>query len=210
LSWAVRVYYFSLLSQFRDLLRSVLLLVEAGHIPAVFIVARSLFELGAHSYYVKKHVTQFLDAGDLPAAWNFLYDVNLGNRYMREQFGSKGNCAFPEPPNIGKVMGCFNEYFTFARDEKPAATIYSSLSEFSHPNCSAFMHHFEWSEDSSSTTKVTFGPPSPEMLALALPNVSIALVALLHCGVDLLIRVGDTQVIPHLRVAIDEVLSLQR
>ena len=200
--WAVRVYCFSVLSHFKELLRSVLLLVEVGHIPAAFIVSRSLFEIGAQAYYVKKHVDQYLNSGDLVAAWQFLFEINLGSRYMREEHGGKAEEAFPEPRDIAKVMRCFDEYFNIGE----AATTYSFLSEFSHPNSAAFMHYFDWKADSSGETKITFVPPSSEKLAMALPAVAIALAALLHCGMDLLNRIGDTKVAARLDVALTKLI----
>src|SRR5690242_20724232 len=54
--WSLRVYAYSILSQFREMLRSTLMLQEAGQVPAVFLCCRALFEMAAHAYYVKKHV----------------------------------------------------------------------------------------------------------------------------------------------------------
>lgn len=108
--WAVKVYFYSVLCQFRELLRATLLLVDADHISAVFFGCRGLFELAAHSYYVKKHVLQHMKNNDLQAAWQFLFEVNLGSRDVHEdQKAQGGEQDYPEGPHIAKVMACFNE-----------------------------------------------------------------------------------------------------
>jgi hypothetical protein len=129
-----------------------------------------------------------MKADDAEAAWTFLLEVNMGSRYMREQYGSaeNGECPeIPEPPHIAKVINCFNEFLRVCGNEKQASATYSSLSVFSHPNCSAFMHHFDWAADSPENAKVTFAPPSLETLVLALLAVAIALVAFLQSGTSL-------------------------
>ena len=85
MSWAIRVYFYSALRQFRDLLRATLLLVDRDLISAVFFCCRGLFELAAHAYYVKKHILQHRKANDLKSAWEFLFEINLGSRDMREK-----------------------------------------------------------------------------------------------------------------------------
>lgn len=96
-NWSIRMYCSCLLAHFREMLRSLLLLTRESHIPAVFAVSRCLFEMGAQGYYVGKHVLQYLRAGDLQAAWDFLLEINMGSRYMREEYGGKLGAPFPEP-----------------------------------------------------------------------------------------------------------------
>jgi hypothetical protein len=83
--WSLRVYAYSILSQFREMLRSTLMLQDAGQVPAVFLCCRALFEMAAHAYYVKKHAFQHLDKKDYQAAWDFMIGVNQGSCYMRER-----------------------------------------------------------------------------------------------------------------------------
>jgi hypothetical protein len=64
---AIRFYCYSVLSHFREVIRSFLFLGDNGYIPAGFVILRCLVELGAQAYYVHKHVIQFLAAGEL---WN--------------------------------------------------------------------------------------------------------------------------------------------
>lgn len=45
--WTIRVYAYSILSQFREMLRSALHLYDADHIPAVFLCARAMWEMDA-------------------------------------------------------------------------------------------------------------------------------------------------------------------
>jgi hypothetical protein len=52
LDWGVKLYCFSLLSHFRELLNSLIVLSKAGHVPAVFIIAGCLYEIGASSHPV--------------------------------------------------------------------------------------------------------------------------------------------------------------
>jgi len=43
-AWAVKVYFYSALCQFREILRATLLVVNANHISAVFSCCRGLFD----------------------------------------------------------------------------------------------------------------------------------------------------------------------
>jgi hypothetical protein len=113
--WSLRVYAYSILSQFREMLRSTLMLQDAGQVPAVFLCCRALFEMAAHAYYVKKHALQHLDKKDYQAVWDFMLGINQGSRYMRQR---QKTGAFPhktheikEGPHIAKIIACFNEYF---------------------------------------------------------------------------------------------------
>jgi hypothetical protein len=193
LTWAVKVYFYSAFCQFRELLRATLLLVDADHVSAVFFCCRGLFELTAHAYYVKKHVLQYLDANNLELAWQFLFDINLGSRDMREKQKKDQSSEpdYPEGPHIAKVMNCFNEYFPNRQKEKQATKTYSSLSEFSHPNSFAFINHFEWETDLRDMHKVRFGRPSKNLLALCLPAGAIAVTTFLQSGGKLVGALGD-------------------
>jgi hypothetical protein len=195
-AWAVKVYFYSALCQFRELLRATLLLVDADHISAVFFCSRGLFELAAHAYYVRKHVLQHLKGNDLKSAWQFLFEINLGSRDMREKQKAAqiSEPDYPEGPHIAKVMACFNEYFPNGHEVKQATETYSSLSEFSHPNSFAFINHFEWETDLRNMPKVTFGKPSKNLLTLCLPAGCMAVMAFLHATGELVGAVGDGEV----------------
>ncbi len=191
--WSIRIYAYSILCQFREMLRSTLLLFDAGEVPAVFLCCRALFEMGAHAYYVKKHAFQHLDKKDFEATWKFLVDINAGSRYIREKQEALGaNPPFGESPHIAKVIACFNEYFEEARKEKPATDDYSFLSEFCHPNSFAFTTHIDWQEPKSGVAiRVKFAKPSPEICIQALPSALISCMALLTSTDKLLSRTGD-------------------
>jgi hypothetical protein len=207
-TWAVKVYFYSALCQFRELLRATLLLVDADHVSAVFFCCRGLFELAAHSYYVKKHVLQYLKADNLGLAWQFLFDVNLGSRDMREKQKSHGvEPDYPEGPHVAKVMACFNEYFPNGYKEKQATETYSSLSEFSHPNCFAFINHFEWETDLRDMPKVTFGRPSRNLLTLCLPASCIAVMSFLHSTGELVGALGSGELFKTITEIINELLA---
>jgi hypothetical protein len=95
-------------------------------------MARSVYELGAHTYYVKKHLKQHLDLQNYDAAWNFLLPVIMGSRYMSEQFPTTAE-TFPTAAHISKMINSFAEVMP----GKPAED-YSYLSEFSRSNSFAF------------------------------------------------------------------------
>jgi hypothetical protein len=207
-SWAVKVYFYSALCQFRELLRATLSLVDDGHISAVFFCCRGLFELAAHAYYVKKHVLQYVEAQNLGLAWQFLFEINLGSRDMREKQRAHGiEPDYPEGPHIAKVMACFNEYFPNGHKEKQATETYSSLSEFSHPNCFAFINHFEWETDPRDMPTVTFGKPSLNLLTLCLPAASLAVVPFLQSTGELAGALGDRELFKTVEKIIGELLN---
>jgi hypothetical protein len=207
-AWAVKVYFYSALSQFRELLRATLSLVYADHISAVFFCCRGLFELAAHAYYVKKHVLQHLKTNNVGLAWQFLFDVNLGSRDMREKQKAQGiEPDYPEGPHIAKVMACFNEYFPNGHKERQATETYSSLSEFSHPNCFAFINHFEWETDLRNMPKVTFGRPSRKLLTLCLPAASVAVMSFLHSTGEFIGTIGDGELYKAIEKIIRELLE---
>jgi hypothetical protein len=194
--WSLRVYAYSILSQFREMLRSTLLLQDAGQVPAVFLCCRALFEMAAHAYYVKKHGFQHLDKKDYQATWDFMISVNQGSRYMRER--QKAG-ALPhklheiaEGPNIAKVVACFNEYF-LERGKKEATENYSFLSEFCHPNSFAFTNHIEVEEPQTGVAaRVTFSKPAPETSIQVLPDALFSCMPLLFCMDEMLKRMNDT------------------
>lgn len=210
-AWAVRVYCYSALCQFRELLRATLLLVDADHVSAVFFSCRGLFELAAHSYYVKKHVMQYLKARNTWLAWQFLFEINLGSRDMRQKQKAQGaEPDYPEGPHIAKVIACFNEFFPDGQKVKQATEIYSSLSEFSHPNSFAFINHFEWEIDVRDMPKVSFGKPSKNLLALCLPAGSMAVMAFLASSGELVRRVGDVELAKALGKIVGELLEIKQ
>lgn len=207
-TWAVKVYLYSALCQFRELLRATLLLVDANQVPAVFFCCRGLFEIAAQSYYVKKHICQYLQADNLGLAWQFLFEINLGSRDMRERQRAQGQeHDYPEGPHIARVIACFNEYFPNGQRERQASETYSSLSEFSHPNCFAFINHFEWENDLRDMPRVTFGRPSRNLFTLCLPAASIAVMAFLHSTVQLFGALGDQELFRSIERAIGELLD---
>ena len=59
-SWGVQVYCFSWMRHLSTLVNGVITLKDAGNMPSTRIMARSVFELGAHAYYTKKHLRQHL------------------------------------------------------------------------------------------------------------------------------------------------------
>lgn len=208
LAWAVKVYSYSALCQFRELLRATLSLVNEGHIAAVFFCCRGLFELGAHAYYVQKHFVKYFNGKNLEFAWQFLFEINLGSRDMREQQKAAGDVPdYPEGPHIAKVMACFNEYFPDGQETRQATLTYSSLSEFSHPNSFAFINHFEWEVDVRDMPKVTFGRPSRNLLGLCLPAASAAAMSFLHSTGKLVGSIGDKELFQTIQKFITELLD---
>jgi hypothetical protein len=196
--WTIRVYAYSIVCQFREMLRSALYLYDADRVPPVFLCARSMWEMAAHSYYVKKHCFQYLDQKDLQKTWDFMLGINQGSRHMREKH-EKARAAgattavledLPEPPHIAKVMNCFNEWF-----KSPEATEnYSFLSEFCHPNSFAFTNHLEVEDPKGGTSsaKVTFVKPSKDSCIQVMPDMLFACMPLLFSMDELLRRTGDS------------------
>jgi hypothetical protein len=138
--WGSCVYSCALVRHLSALLNGVVTLHDARNTPAARIVARSCFELGAHAYYVKKHLKQHMEKDDWQAAWNFLTPITTVSRYTREQFPEEPD-MFPLPAHISKVINCFREV-----TPKEAHDDYSYLSEFTHPNTMAFLQHYEWAD----------------------------------------------------------------
>lgn len=136
-NWGIRVYCYCWLRHLSRLAAGILVLVDSGNAPSAIIVARSAFELGAHAYYVKKHLKQHLDLTDLNSAWEFLGPVRTGSRYMNTQFPHESS-MFPESPHIRKVINCFAEIVPSANED------YSFMSEYCHPNMFAFSQYSSW------------------------------------------------------------------
>lgn len=200
-NWAAELYCFGLLSHFREMLRSFLFLVENGYVPASFLIARSLFEMGAHAYYVQKHVTQYLDAGDIGKAWSFLTEINMGNRYMQEEYGEDGDTrSFSAPREVGKVIRCFNEWDGCSGQ---ATTEYSFLSEFAHPNMAAFSHYYTVNPGKSGFAEVAFRDAKREPERMPFSHVSIAVLSSLHFTVKLLEHIGETEVAPQVKAVLE-------
>jgi hypothetical protein len=189
--WATRVYAYSLLCQFREVLDSALYLYDAGRVPAVFLCCRSLFEMAAHAYYVQKHATDHLAKMNYEAAWEFMLGINQGSRYMKEKNDRQDMPAIElvEGPHIAKVIACFDEYFK-EQGRNPARENYSFLSEFCHPNSFAFTNHLDFTEGPDDVV-VTFSKPSPQVCIQALPDAWFSCMPLLFSTDKLLTAVGD-------------------
>jgi hypothetical protein len=197
--WALHMYCYSLLAHFREMLRSYLVLTQNGLIPASFVVSRSLFEMAAHVYYTHKHATQFVEAGDLKSAWDFLVEINMGSRYMREEYGdqSEETSPFAAPREIAKIVRCFDEW------TGKAVTEYSFLSEFAHPNMAAFSHYYVMEPLAGGYGIVRFTDPPRESLSAPWSHVSISLVACLHFSLHLLNRSGEKEVVQKIEAILE-------
>jgi hypothetical protein len=136
-SWGAQVYCFSWMRHLSTLVNGIITLKDAGNMPSARIVARSAFELGAHAYYVKKHLKQHLDSKNVEAAWNFLTPISAGSRYIDEWHPEESE-MFPPPSHISKVVNCFGEVMPSANEG------YSFLSELCHPNMLAFSQYYHW------------------------------------------------------------------
>lgn len=179
--WTIQLYSFSFLSQFRALLRGVIPLIETRNIPTLRIIVRALFELGAHSYHVKKHVKQHLNANNLEAAWDFMIPVGTSGLSTISPYPQESQ-LFPSSAHIGEVINCFNEI-----TEGDAAIIYSLLSEFCHPDMAALKQHFQW----AGSQLVTFDVPEGNT---ALPLGASATLAALNAVSELLELSHETEI----------------
>lgn len=83
--WTIRIYAYSILCQFREMLRSALSSYDADQVPPVFLCARAMWEMAAHAYYVKKHCFQYMDKKDWQATWDLMLGINQGSRHMKEK-----------------------------------------------------------------------------------------------------------------------------
>jgi hypothetical protein len=174
--WSLRFYCFSMLSHCREMLRSFLFLTESFGVPAAFVVSRCLFELAAQSYYVHKHVQQYIDADDLDSAWKFLMEINMGSRYMNDYATANKDSDFPAPREIQKMIRAWGEW----RKSEMQST-YSYLSEYVHPNMTAFSHYYSITTQ-DETTMVHFHLPPQDPLAAPMPEVTMSLATVLHFG----------------------------
>ena len=189
IDWVTKLYCFSVLCHFRALLKSLVLLTEAKHAPAVFIIARSLYEIGAHSYYVQKHIKQYRQAKNAGQAWKFMESVNMGSLYMNQKSATASpSRPFPEPRDIGKIIRCFDEW---PQNKRPghASETYSYLSEFAHPNMAAFEHYYEMASTGDNIF-VRFINPNV-VVKEPLGNVTIAVAAMLYNVSELLDLLGE-------------------
>jgi hypothetical protein len=189
--WSIRVYAYSIVCQFREVLDSAIFLYDASHVPAVFLCCRSLFEMAAHAYYVKKHALQHLAKKDYQPTWDFMLGINQGSRYMKEKHGDRGlpPIELVEGPHIAKVIACFDEYFR-ERGENVARENYSFLSEFCHPNSFAFTNHLDFTQGNENVV-VKFSKPAPEICSQVLPDAWFSCMPLLLSMDELLTKVGD-------------------
>ena len=144
-NWGAQLYCYAWTRHVCTLLNGIVTLANAGNIPSARIVARSVYELSAHIYYLKKHLKQHLDAGDVGAAFDFLLPIGTGSRYIKEQ-NPEDSELFPSPPHIAKAIKCFQE-----RLPPYALENYSYLSEFCHPNLLTFMQYYEWTDPHTAT-----------------------------------------------------------
>ena len=200
IDWATRLFAFSLLSHFRELLRSFLFLAENGHVLASFIVCRTMYEMAAQSYYVNNHIDQCLKSDDLEKAWTLFIDVQTGSRYIQE-FGGEPDCEIP--PHIKRVMNCFNEYF----GDKTATETYSFLSEHSHPSTFTSVRHYEISFDTKS---IVFGAPPRNSSESPLNNAIISAMTVMLFINSLLLRTGENEVAQQLGEWLEEFVQLHK
>jgi hypothetical protein len=137
-AWAAKVYCFSWTRHLCTLLEGTVTVLESGNNQSARVLARSIYELGAHAYYVKKHLKQHIQEAKFSAAWEFLTPIATGSRYMNEQIPEESE-LFPAPAHISKAIKCFSEVMP-----QSAQDDYSYLSEFCHPNVLAFFQYYEW------------------------------------------------------------------
>jgi len=91
--------------------------------------------------------------------------------------------------------------------KRRATEVYSSLSEFCHPNCDAFINHSEWETDVWDVQKLSFGRPSRNLLTLCLPAANTAVVSFLHSMRDLIAPIGDRELAETIHKLIVELLE---
>ncbi|MHB8526425.1 MAG: hypothetical protein ACYDD2_09755 [Candidatus Acidiferrales bacterium] len=183
INWVVQLYSFSLLSQLRAVLGGVISLVETRNIPALRMLVRALFEMGAHSCYVKKHVKQCLEANHLEEAWEFLLPLGTSTLYTISPY-SEDSPLFPSPAHIDKVINCFNEIM-----EGDALESYSLLSEYCHVDMAVFKQHYDW----EGSRVVTFDVPERDM-SKVLPLGASATLAALDAVSELLELANETEI----------------
>jgi hypothetical protein len=198
-NWGTKVYCFSWMRHFCTLLNGIVLLKEAGNTPSARIVARSAFELGAHAYYVKKHLKQHTDAGDFSAAWKFLTPIATGSRYINEQHPEESE-MFPASAHISKAINCFEE-----RMHEDAQEGYSFLSEFCHPNVLAFSQYYDWANPQT----VTFVDDHEPLKGILGPTAAASIEGLV--AMDELLRLAkEWEVLHSLRELLDAIIECAR
>ncbi len=195
-NWGAQVYCYSWMRHFSTLVRGIVTLKEADNTPSARIVARSVFELGAHAYYVKKHVKQHIDAGTFSAAWEFLTPIGVGSRYINEQHPEESE-MFPSPPHISKAINCFGE-----RMPEDAQEGYSFLSEFCHPNVLALFQYYEWADPQT----VTFVDDHEPLAGIFGPTAAASLEGLLAIEV-LLWLTHEREVLCSLRELLEAIVE---
>lgn len=196
--WSARMYCYSLISHFREMLGSFIWAAKHGLIPASFVIGRCLFEMAAHAYYVHKHCVQYADKSDWGAAWDFLQDINMGSRYMREEYGEENYEATPR--EIAKIIRCFDEWIARGR----ATTEYSFLSEFAHPNMAALSHYYRIDQGPSGLALVTFSAPNRNVGTAPWPQASLSFTACLHFALKMLERMNDGVVADQVKAVLVE------
>jgi hypothetical protein len=180
--------------------------VANKRIPACFVIARSLFELGAHAYYVDKHVAQHLGSSDLGQAWKFLFEVSAGSRHMRayglKDIGREDIAeTFPVSPHISKAIAAFDEYGGL----KMSREGYSFLSGFAHPSMVAFEGY---TEIDKRTGSYLFPQPPPILKGdPQLESVLISAVSVSQFCNSLLAQSGETTIAAELRTLLTDFLA---
>ena len=211
LDWATRLYCYSILSHFRELLTSLVFLSEAERGPAVFIIARSLYEIAAHSYYVQKHIKQYREVKNIERGWKFMESINMGSLYMKKKGISvlSSRRPFPEPRNIGKIIRCFDEWRLIPR-QRHASETYSYLSEFAHPNMAAFNHYYKMATSAPRKILANFVDPPCDVDQQPLAEVSIAVAATLYNLSDLLGMLGNNTLREKLNASLSALIGKRK
>ena len=147
IDWGIKFYCYPWLRHMTTLANGTVILLDAGNSPSARIVGRSIYELGAHAYYVAKHVKQHLGAKNLDAVWKFLLPVHSGSRFLNDIAPPEESEIFPAPVHIKKVTNCFKEFLP-----KEAGESYSFFSEYCHPTMLVFKQYYRW----ANPCEVTF------------------------------------------------------
>ena len=157
-SWARCFYASVLLSHVRQLLGTFLAAVRAGQTPGAFVLARCIFELGAHAVLVHETVGKRRAAGDLPGAWENLARAMVGNSEMRAR-GERTSAGteWIKPFHVNDGLRALDRFLAKAGDEKPAQEMYDTLTEHAHPSQGAFSQYYRW-ENSPNGARVVFVP----------------------------------------------------
>lgn len=208
--FGISLYGYSVFCHFREMLQSFICVAGAGLVPASFLVARVMFEMAAHTYYVQKHLDQYLKEKNLCKVEKFLDGVNTGSRYLQEQSVEIKKeyhiqYEFDAPVDVAKAINCLDEYARKANG-KPGDSWqdYSFLSEFCHPNSLAFMHYYE-----VSPSGIRFKGPSSE-LHLVTPPVVMSTAEILQFIDRALGLAGETNLRAGIKACVDEFLRVTR